>query len=270
MGRRGPARTPDAIKLARGETRPSRLNGLEPLPRQGRMPAMPGDMDDEAKKAWRLVMRELRGAGVITGADAFVLRLFCDAWSRYRGVGKALDTPSHMDALHVLSSSLAMCLADQRTRSRWSGIHELRERSESTLNQADQAVVPPGDPAEGGTARVGQVPKHLESVERGQSPAGVEVGRARLYCRHEICPRLVGTPTSTLVHRDSATGVMSLRGARNVDHSDLDFHEWQLQQVGRGPEVRCPVTDRQRPMVPHTRGAPSVGPLARVAAEVDT
>src|SRR5688572_23727734 len=82
MGRRGPAREPDAAKLRRGETRPSRLNGLEPLPRAGRMPTMPKGMDPAAQAAWRLVAREMRASGVITGADRHVMRSYCEAYAR--------------------------------------------------------------------------------------------------------------------------------------------------------------------------------------------
>lgn len=40
-------------------------------------------MDDVAQQVWRRVMREMRGAEVITAADIDVLRLYCEAVSRY-------------------------------------------------------------------------------------------------------------------------------------------------------------------------------------------
>ena len=73
MGRRGPAPTPTAVKLARGETRPSRVNYDEPTPRR-RPPTMPKDIDPEARKVWRRVLREMSETGVITAADADLLR----------------------------------------------------------------------------------------------------------------------------------------------------------------------------------------------------
>ncbi|CAN5799005.1 hypothetical protein BH23CHL8_BH23CHL8_31150 [soil metagenome] len=82
MGRRGPAPAPDAAKLARGETRPSRLNGREPLPR-AMAPTMPPGMDDRARAVWRGVLRALGPTGIITAADAHVLRAFCEAVSAY-------------------------------------------------------------------------------------------------------------------------------------------------------------------------------------------
>jgi phage terminase small subunit len=94
VGRRGPPRTPDAAKLRRGETRPSRLNGLEPLPRLGRMPTMPSGMDKDAQAAWRHVSREMRDAGVITGADAHLLRIYCEAYARYLEAANLYATAS--------------------------------------------------------------------------------------------------------------------------------------------------------------------------------
>jgi phage terminase small subunit len=81
MDRRGPTRTPDAAKLRKGETRPSRLNGLEPLPRH-RLPSMPKGLDPVARATWRLAVREMGSSGLITAADAHILRLYCEVWSR--------------------------------------------------------------------------------------------------------------------------------------------------------------------------------------------
>ncbi len=82
MGRRGPAPAPTAVKIRQGETRPSRVNRMEPLPRHG-APHMPRGMDTDAQKVWRRVVREMRGSAVILGADADVLRCYCEAVSRY-------------------------------------------------------------------------------------------------------------------------------------------------------------------------------------------
>ena len=82
MGRRGPAPTPTGVKLRQGETRPSRINRLEPLPRRA-APQMPRGMDRDAQKVWRRVVREMRGSDVILAADADVLRCYVEAVSRY-------------------------------------------------------------------------------------------------------------------------------------------------------------------------------------------
>lgn len=89
MGRRGPAKTPTGVKLAQGETRPSRVNFLEPTPRRT-SPAMPKDMDDRAKAVWRHVVREMAATDVIFAADADVLRCYCEAVSQYETAVRAL------------------------------------------------------------------------------------------------------------------------------------------------------------------------------------
>lgn len=112
MGRRGPAREPDAAKIRRGETRPSRLNGLEPLPRQARMPTMPTDLDEEAQKAWRLVAREMKDSGVITGADAHLLRAYCETVSRYIVASRLYTTPVINDRGHLAKNPLHQITRD--------------------------------------------------------------------------------------------------------------------------------------------------------------
>src|SRR5665811_645048 len=82
MGRRGPARMPSALKRLRGETRPSRLNDREPLPRRS-VPRPPADLDPAAKLIWRRTVREMP-AGMITAVNADALACYCEAVMRYR------------------------------------------------------------------------------------------------------------------------------------------------------------------------------------------
>ncbi len=48
-------------------------------------------MADGAKAIWRRVLREYGGSGVITGADADALRVYCDAVARYEVAARTLD-----------------------------------------------------------------------------------------------------------------------------------------------------------------------------------
>ena len=113
MGRRGPTRAPDAAKLRKGETRPSRLNGLEPLPRH-RTPAVPKDLDPVARAAWRLAVREMGTSGLITAADGHSLRLYCEAWSRYRQAADMLadSAPLLNDRGHLAKNPLHQVVRD--------------------------------------------------------------------------------------------------------------------------------------------------------------
>ncbi len=93
MGRRGPSKTPTGVKLAQGETRPSRVNFLEPAPRRA-MPTMPKDMDDRAKAVWRHVVREMASTEIIFAADRDVLRCYCEAVSQYESSMRTLVSSS--------------------------------------------------------------------------------------------------------------------------------------------------------------------------------
>lgn len=89
MGARGPAPTPTRVKLARGESRPSRLNRREPNPPTG-LPPVPRDLDPAARSVWRRVTRAMP-IGVITRADTDVLRCFADAVARYVEASRLLS-----------------------------------------------------------------------------------------------------------------------------------------------------------------------------------
>jgi P27 family predicted phage terminase small subunit len=88
MGRRGPAPEPAASRVRKGETRPSQVNFLEPMPPQ-RAPRMPAGMDDSAKRVWVRVLHDA-APGLITAADADVLRLYCEAVVRGNRAGREL------------------------------------------------------------------------------------------------------------------------------------------------------------------------------------
>lgn len=80
MGRRGPAPTPTVVKRARGETRPSRLRSLEPIP-SGEL-TTPADLTPAAVEIWRRCL-VAAPRGLITGADRDVFRCYVEAVERY-------------------------------------------------------------------------------------------------------------------------------------------------------------------------------------------
>ena len=90
MGRRGPAPTPTALKILRGETRPSRINRDEPRP-VGDLVPMPSDMSSAAQAVWRRVLREFGHSGVIRGADGDVMRIYAETVARYEQASRLLD-----------------------------------------------------------------------------------------------------------------------------------------------------------------------------------
>ena len=90
MGARGPRPTPTALKVLRGETRPSRLDRAEPKPRAEPLPTPP-DLGPAATEVWRRVVRGMGPTGVITGVDAESLRIYCESVARYRHAAELLD-----------------------------------------------------------------------------------------------------------------------------------------------------------------------------------
>lgn len=100
MGRRGPAATPTAIKVMRGNPGKRRLNDAEPRP-DATIPQCPRHLTKEARAEWRRVARRLHNAGVLTYVDRGVLAVYCQAYGRWAKAegeierrGELVETPS--------------------------------------------------------------------------------------------------------------------------------------------------------------------------------
>jgi len=87
-----PARKPTRLKVLNGSAAhdPGRINRREPRPSPG-SPRMPADLSPAARVVWRHVIREMGPTGVITGADADVLRAYCESVARYQQAAVLLD-----------------------------------------------------------------------------------------------------------------------------------------------------------------------------------
>ena len=117
MGTRGPQPRPTSEKLRLGETRPSRINYTEPVPRQ-RPPRMPPNIRDDpgAATVWRHVMRD-QPSGMILSIDTFVLEQFCHlvaasrrswpAYGRSVGIAKGRDGGAVVNPLHRVTRDQA-------------------------------------------------------------------------------------------------------------------------------------------------------------------
>jgi P27 family predicted phage terminase small subunit len=76
--------------VLRGETRLGRLNPQEPQP-VNLLPALPSDMSPAAQAIWGSVVDAIGATGVITSADAWILRLFAEAEARYEYGSRMLE-----------------------------------------------------------------------------------------------------------------------------------------------------------------------------------
>lgn len=90
MSKPGPRSTPTALRVLKGETRPSRLNEREPHPRAGN-PRIPKWLTPDERSIWRQELRELRPMGVVTPADATALGLLTAAIARYAQAKALVD-----------------------------------------------------------------------------------------------------------------------------------------------------------------------------------
>lgn len=90
MGSRGPAPTPTRLKLLRGNPGKRPINRHEPRP-AANLPVQPEGMSAPARAVWARIVADFGETGVLTGVDAFVLRIFCDAVARYEYAAARLE-----------------------------------------------------------------------------------------------------------------------------------------------------------------------------------
>jgi P27 family predicted phage terminase small subunit len=90
VGRRGPQPTPTKLKVLRGNPgrrpitdSPEPAPGL-PVPREG--------MSDDALTVWARMLADFGATGVLTGVDADVLRVYCEAVVRYEQAARLLES----------------------------------------------------------------------------------------------------------------------------------------------------------------------------------
>lgn len=90
MGRRGPAPQPTNLKLLHGESRPSRVGGPEPQPRES-LPSAPDWLTGEAVEVWDRTVSELDAMGLAFAADRDSLVVYVNAVVNYVRAQKFLD-----------------------------------------------------------------------------------------------------------------------------------------------------------------------------------
>lgn len=83
MGKRGPAKTPPALAVLRGDTRPSVVNLDAPTPPPTR-PAPPDYLDLDALGVWRRLSPSLEARGILTVWDVDTFAAFCTAVVHHR------------------------------------------------------------------------------------------------------------------------------------------------------------------------------------------
>src|SRR5258708_11406890 len=78
----GPPRVPKGLKLLGGNPGKRALNAKEPEPPVV-IPSCPKHLNQEARKEWRRVTRELAALGLIGQIDRTAIAVYCDSYARW-------------------------------------------------------------------------------------------------------------------------------------------------------------------------------------------
>lgn len=100
MATRGRKPTPTAIKELEGNPGKRALNDKESKP-QKKAPACPKWLEDEAKKEWRRLAKQMEQLGILTQVDMAAFAGYCQAYARWKEAeefitqhGSIVKTPS--------------------------------------------------------------------------------------------------------------------------------------------------------------------------------
>ncbi len=74
--------TPTRLRVIQGNPGKRKISTAEPKPKTEN-PKCPEQLDDEAKREWRRVIRELAAARLISKLDRAALAAYCQSWSRW-------------------------------------------------------------------------------------------------------------------------------------------------------------------------------------------
>lgn len=81
MGKRGPPKTPAAIKQKRGTTRRDRDTDDRERGLTFTLPSPPDHLSDKAREAWELLGPKLVNAELMTELDAIALEVLCESYA---------------------------------------------------------------------------------------------------------------------------------------------------------------------------------------------
>lgn len=83
MAQRGRKPKPTALKVLEGNPGKRELNENEPKPKP-KAPSCPKWLEDEAKKEWRRMSKQLEGLGLLTEVDMTAFAGYCQAYARWK------------------------------------------------------------------------------------------------------------------------------------------------------------------------------------------
>jgi P27 family predicted phage terminase small subunit len=83
MAQRGRKPKPTALKILEGNPGKRALNQNEPKPER-KAPKCPAWLDNEAKKEWRRMSKQLNALGILTEIDMAAFAGYCQAFARWK------------------------------------------------------------------------------------------------------------------------------------------------------------------------------------------
>ena len=86
----GPKKKPTALSIIQGNPGKRSLNKNEPKPKAG-APRCPVSLSEEAKKHWRIIVKQLAAAKIMTKLDSDALALYCEAYARWNDANQHLQ-----------------------------------------------------------------------------------------------------------------------------------------------------------------------------------
>ncbi len=100
MAQRGRKPKPTAVKVLEGNPGKRSLNTAEPKPEK-KAPRCPSWLEDEAKKEWKRMSKQLEQLGILTEIDMAAFAGYCQAYARWKEAeefitqhGTIVKTPS--------------------------------------------------------------------------------------------------------------------------------------------------------------------------------
>lgn len=100
LAQRGRTPKPTAIKQLEGNPGKRRLNANEPKPK-AKAPSCPKWLEDDAKKEWRRLAKQMEQLGILTEVDMAAFAGYCQAYARWKAAeefiskhGAIVKTPS--------------------------------------------------------------------------------------------------------------------------------------------------------------------------------
>ena len=83
MAQRGRKPKPTAVKVLEGNPGKRSLNTAEPKPEK-KAPRCPSWLEDEAKKEWKRMSKQLEQLGILTEIDMAAFAGYCQAYARWK------------------------------------------------------------------------------------------------------------------------------------------------------------------------------------------